>query len=161
VALVHLRGLSALTGARQDLTTAVARFGGVSLQLAGTPDRAAAIVASWNAQGLMGLAWRSLQSDDRCIPCYSTLLGFACLMVGPPWGRGAVSVGLAWAMWLAAACDYGENTGLAQMQRGNTASPVPELTTACSAVKWLLIAVGLVFALGGALAGLTHRSVEP
>jgi hypothetical protein len=124
-----------------------ARLGIVSLQLAFTPARARAILASWRARHLDGAATRSLFVDVPYIVLYAWALGALAALAGraaagdgflSPADAATAAAWLAIGAWIAAFCDLVENAGLwLQIAKGRAGVLTP-LTSAVSAVKWAL-----------------------
>jgi hypothetical protein len=150
----------ALTSMRlfPSLKTNVAS-GIVSLQLAWTSERAAAIVGSWRERHLEGAAKRSLYVDYFLyIPCYTAAITFLALLTA----RAVKVSGLSWfsahsadltgdftaaAAWIAGTCDCLENVGLLRQLGGATDQPVPALTSTVSMIKWVLALAAALFSL--------------
>jgi hypothetical protein len=140
------------TGA--PLNTPTAPFGIVSFELAGTPERAGAILASWDA-GARERAAFGLGLDYLFMPLYAAAISTACLWAGRvlqgrrfPLAR--LGAGLAAAVWLAAGLDALENLALARLLFAGPAPAWPQAAWACAAVKFALIFLGLVYAFLGA-----------
>ena len=64
----------------------------------------------------------------------------------------AVALPLAWAQWLAALCDAIENATLLLILERGAAEPWPLVAAGFAWVKFLLIALGLLYALAGLVA---------
>jgi hypothetical protein len=66
-------------------------------------------------------------------------------------GQAASRLGpwLAWGLWAAAALDYVENFGLLFLLFGMVQSPYPQIAAVCAAIKFALLAVGLVYSFYG------------
>jgi hypothetical protein len=144
-----------------NLTTSVAPRGIISLQLARSSERAAAIVQSFQEAHREGTARRSLYVDFPFILLYSFALAFLGLLAG----RAALASGLAssatadslalataTAAWAAGLCDCLENVGLLFMLRGKTGQPLPGLTTAAAWAKFGLLTSTGLFVVGVLLA---------
>jgi hypothetical protein len=138
------------------LTTPVAPQGIVSLELAGTEANARTIIQSWDAAAREHAVF-SVWLDYLFLLTYSTAISLGCLWAASQVRerRWLASVGLylAWLQWLAALLDAIENVGLLNMLGGRTAQPWPLIAQWFAIPKFLLIALGLIYALpiGGSL----------
>ncbi|HEX8227723.1 MAG TPA: hypothetical protein VF826_00235, partial [Chloroflexia bacterium] len=100
-----------------DLETpnSAASKGIVSLELAGTVQRADAIIAVWTSKfGDLQRAWLSILIDFGFILVYSTALGLSCILasemfrakhVGPGLGLPRIGILLAWGASIAGLLD--------------------------------------------------------
>jgi hypothetical protein len=143
----------------KPLTTPVAPRGGVSLQQAGDVLTVRQILSSWDEAARISAAF-GLGLDFLFLCVYSTTLAFACVWAAGmlrPCGKLVTSVGilLAWGQWLAALFDATENVALLVMLRGTVENPWPQVARWCSISKFILIAVGLVYAALGGVRWLT------
>ena len=145
-----------LTWVGEPLTTSVAPNGIVSYEFAGSVSRAREILNSWGEAGRLHAAF-SLGLDYLFIVAYVTTIGLACAWAGEilikrRWPLARVGLPLAWGVCLAGVLDGIENISLAVMLLVNVSSPWPQLAAACAAVKFLLIALALLYAAYGGLA---------
>ena len=143
------------------LKTTAAPQGIVSYELAGNVVEAQRILDSWNPTARLYAAF-SLGLDYFYMPAYAIAIGLACAWAAELWSRrrGAlalVGVGLAWGLLMAALCDAAENVALVTMLLSGVREPWPALARGCAAVKFLLVGVGLVYALISAIAWLRSR----
>jgi hypothetical protein len=97
----------------QPLRTAAAPRGIISLELAGSPESAQRILASWDSAARRN-ARLSLGLDYIFLLIYALMLSRLCLIVARRWPashRGIRRAGLVlgWAQWCAALLDIGEN----------------------------------------------------
>jgi small-conductance mechanosensitive channel len=140
-----------MNGAGSSLNTEEAPYGILSLELAGSQQRAKAILDSWDQAAQMRAAF--IQGlDFLFLVLYSTTIGLACLWAGETlkrvgWSPSALGIPLAWGLWLAAFCDALENVALVVMLFGSITSPWPEIAVVCAVIKFVLIFLGLVYAL--------------
>ncbi|MCS7038110.1 MAG: hypothetical protein RMN24_00375 [Anaerolineae bacterium] len=138
------------------LQTPAAPRGIVSYEFAGTAERAAAILAGWDERVRVHAAF-SLGFDYLFMPLYAMTIALGCLWAAERWrwrplaGLGGV---LAWGVWLAAALDAVENLALWQLLTGAVTDPWPVLAWWSALVKFILIGLGLLYILAGAIAGL-------
>ena len=125
----------------------------VSYELAGTPEKAQAILDSWH--NVLQYAYASLLVDFPYLILYSTAIGLACIWAGVilgerHWPGAALAIPLAWGQWLAAVLDATENASLLVMlgPAGPT-QPWPAIAYWCAATKFLLVILGLLYAAYG------------
>ena len=162
------------------LRTAAAPAGIVSYEFAGQVSRAASILSSWDARARQ-FAALSLGLDYLYMLAYGLAIALACAWVagGVLSARGlarsgdfvarasarrsglrvlaALGVALAWGQVAAVLCDATENVALLFQLFTTASHPWPVVATACATVKFALIALGLLYALGGAIAWLVRR----
>ena len=135
------------------LNTAAAPQGIISFEFAATPERAQQMLDSWTPEGRVRAGF--IQGLDFLFPlAYSTTVGLGCVMAAgviARRGQAASRLGgwLAWGLWAAAALDYVENIGLVVLIFGTVTSPWPQLAAVCAAIKFALLAAGLVYAFYG------------
>ena len=96
-----------------------------------------------------------IQGLDFLFPLvYSSAIGLGCLMAGGvlqvrKWPLSRLGGMLAWGLWLAAGFDYIENFALTALLFGTEGATWAMLSTVCATVKFLLIFLGMVYALYG------------
>lgn len=119
----------------------------IAFEFAATPERMATIFAVWGEVGKDAAVKQTL--IDYFFPlAYSTLIAASIVaLLGAGLSARWVAVGrlLAWAQWKAAALDAIENTALLAALVGEPLSPFPQIAAGAAAVKFLLIAVGVVY----------------
>lgn len=131
----------------------------VDFELAGTTDRAAEIINTWDTQDRIRAGF-NLGFDYLYMPVYSTLIALACV-----WGAGvlasrqwrATGLLLGWGLWAAALFDAVENVALTVILFGTVAVPYPQVAQVCAILKFGLIVLGLVFAAVAAVVYLVRR----
>ncbi len=147
----------------QPLLTPKAPSGIVSLELAGTPERAGSIVLSWSSPAPASTPYRpnlalllasfGLGLDYLFMPSYALSIALgAALVTGRH--RGVFAVLGPWAGWggLAAALfDATENIALFMILKGDFASSWPAVAFWCASLKFALILAGIAYVLSGAL----------
>ena len=151
------------------LRTTAAPNGIVSFELAGTPFQAQAIIDSWHeaaflassvaGQPVPGLVSRAyafatfgLGIDYLFMPVYATALALGILLASGRHGSWFRTFGawLGWGAYTAALFDAVENYALARMLLINQVwSPWPETAAFSASVKFLLLLLGLFYALVG------------
>ncbi len=136
------------------LNTPAAPLGIVSFELAGTPAKAAEILASWDAFA-QRLAAFGLGLDYLFMLAYASALSLACWASGDllkphRFPLASLSTALILAPWVAAAFDALENTALALILIGGRMDAVwPALARFCAIIKFALLFLALVYALYG------------
>ena len=134
----------------------------VAFEFAGSRSRAAQIMAEWGAEGRR-LAHFGLLLDYGYMLSYGLFFAFAGFAVRDAarergWRRtarlGAVVPYFALA---AAGFDACENAALLLALGGHGGSLAPPFATACSSLKWLLIACAILYAAWGAALLSTER----
>lgn len=134
----------------EPLVTPAAPGGIVTFELAGSAEKSAAILASWDETASLFAAF-GLGLDYLFMPCYALTLSLGTLLAaGRHAGRFKTLGALAgWGALAAALFDAVENFALWKILLGAWASPWAELATACAQAKFGLLALGLVYALAG------------
>lgn len=133
------------------LNTETAPYGIISFELAGTTQRAQAILDSWDAEAKVQAAF--VQGlDFLYLVVYSTAIALACLWAGETlkkagWPPDSLGIPLAWGLWIAAICDAIENIALVVMLFGSIINPWPAIAIVCAVIKFALIFLGLVYVL--------------
>ncbi len=149
-----------LTGS--SLTTSVAPMGIVSYELAGSVEKATAILASWDAAAQRAAAF-NLGLDYLFMLAYGLAFSLACWMAGDAlrargWPLASLAGPLATGAWLAAAFDAVENFALTSMLLvGAASAPWPEIARVCAWLKFTLLFLGLVYAFYGLVVKLAFR----
>jgi hypothetical protein len=152
VATFAIWGVSLLVNA--PLTTRTAPSGIVSFEVAGTLDRASAILQSWGERQRL-LAAFGLGLDYLFLCTYSTFFALACYSAGEAARAvgsrmASLSTPLAWGQWVAALFDAVENAALLLLLLGEAARPyLAEIASFCASVKFALIGAGLIFIIWG------------
>jgi hypothetical protein len=157
--ILTLLSMAVLSWVGRPLTTSAAPNGIVSYEFAGSVAKANEILNSWGEAGRLHAAF-SLGLDYFYIVWYVLSIGLSCRWAGETLGRrglplSGLGIPLLWGICLAGALDGIENLALTRMLLIEVSSPWPQLAEACAAGKFLLIALGLLFALYGGLAWLT------
>lgn len=132
------------------LVTAEAPDGIVAFELAGSPEKSAAVLASWNETARLFAAF-GLGLDYLFMLCYALALSLGTLLAsGRHEGRFKVLGALAgWGSLAAALADAVENVALWKILLGTGESPLPQLAAICAQVKFGLLLLGLLYALAG------------
>ena len=133
----------------------------IPFELAGTTDRAQAILDTWGAPG-RAAARSSLLLDYIFPPTYASLQAFACDAAADGLARrhrrrlAALGRRIAWGQFAAAAFDYAENTALLLLLAGRQRR-TPRVARTAALAKFAVIGFGQVyFALAAIDAGLAR-----
>lgn len=145
-----------------SLINSTAPDGMISLELAGDVEASKGIIDSWTAETQLIAAF-SLGLDYLFLVVYSTTIGLGCI-----WAMGAfrskspqlVTIGLllAWGQWIAAMFDGVENAALLKLLLGDLQSPWPQVARIFAIMKFILIALGLIYIMIGALIKIIRRA---
>lgn len=146
----------------EPLVTTLAPYGIVSFELAGTPERAKAIIESWDEQARLFAAF-SLGFDYLYMLAYSMAIGLGCVSAAQAirsmrWPLTALGIPLAWGMWLAALFDAVENLSLSLILLAGASSSIwPAVARLCALLKFGLLFLGLVYTFYGLVVGRVGR----
>jgi hypothetical protein len=135
------------------LRTPAAPDGIVSFEFSGSSENARRIIDSWSADAKRA-AMMSLGLDFLFLVAYAASIALACGLAAEALAARGSRLGrwghrIAWAQWVAAACDVVENLILMLLLRGFSATGLAETARACAAVKFTLVGIGLVYAASG------------
>lgn len=132
-------------------------LGILSLEVPATAARARELFDALGDHG-RAIAVRQVQLDYVFLLLYPLAFAMALVRLAPlASGRiGRWCATLARRVWLAGLFDAIENAAMLRMLAGATGSPWPEVSTACAAVKFAIVAVALL-ALLAALASWAKR----
>lgn len=147
------------TNVNSPLRTAAAPQGILSFEFAGDLATVQAILQSWAAPVRLRAAF-GLGIDFLYPVVYATAVSLAVVVASGTFRGQFASVGtwLAWGAWLAAACDYSENIALWQLLQGSANELLPQIAYWCAAIKFLLLALAILYAVLGGLRALLRRS---
>ena len=128
----------------------------ISFELAGTTERATRILEAWQDEG-RAAARTSLILDYPFPASYSLLQALACMKAADSFGdRGASTLAgagaaIAWAQFVAAGCDYVENTALLLILAGHDGR-LPRLARRAALAKFALLCAGWSYVLAATVA---------
>jgi hypothetical protein len=131
--------------------------GVIQYEFVGSEDRAAEMLAEWGDAGQDDIRL-SLWIDYGFMLVYGaffTLAGLATRDFAKERGKQALASAGRWAPWCAvgaALFDAAENANLLLILGGPGGSVSPPLATACASVKFVLIAIAIVYVLWGLVA---------
>lgn len=130
----------------KPLQTEYAPNGIVSFELAGSPQNAAHIVLTWSEGALLNAAF-GLGIDYLFMPLYAFALAFGSLLAAGKHSGWLRSLGAAagYGAFAATLFDAVENYALYQVLLGAFDSSYPALAAACAAIKFGLLAFGLIY----------------
>ena len=132
------------------LRTPAAPNGIVSFELAGTPEKAESILQSWDSRAQLFAAF-SLGIDYLFIFAYGLTISLGILMAGTKHGGKFAQLGalLGWGILLAGFLDAIENLALWRILIGAGTDYCPSIAATSATIKFVLILLGLLFALVG------------
>lgn len=132
------------------LQNPVSPMGIVSFELAGTPQKADAIIQAWDARARLFAAF-SLGLDYLFLLAYGLVISLGVLMVaGKEGGKFAkISAYVGWGVLLAALLDAIENFALWRLLSGSATEFCPRLAAISATAKFFLVFLGLGFAFVG------------
>jgi hypothetical protein len=144
------------------LITQAAPSGIVSFELAGSLFNARQMLESWVPTGRV-YAGLSLGTDYLFIVAYSSAISLGCVLTLRRFVKRAsflsvMGVVLAWGIYCAALFDSVENYALIQTLLGAEQSLWPELARICAIPKFVIVGLGLLYILLGAMAWLAAKT---
>jgi hypothetical protein len=148
----------------RPLQTGAAPQGIVSFELAGTLDRAQAILDSWDAEARV-YAGLSLGIDYLFMVAYAGAIGLGCALIGDRLlsrrkRLGALGGWLAWGLIAAGLLDALENFSLIRTLLGSMETLWPSIARWSATGKFLLIGLGLLYVLIAGVVALFSRSIS-
>ncbi|MCP4138687.1 MAG: hypothetical protein GY755_00070 [Chloroflexi bacterium] len=132
------------------LRNPVSPSGIVSFELAGTPEKAEAIIQSWDSRAQLFAAF-GLGYDYLFMVVYGLTLSLGVLMTASKNGGKFEKVGnyLGWGVLLAALLDGVENFALWRLLSGTATELCPRVAALSATIKFVLLILGLGYALVG------------
>jgi hypothetical protein len=139
----------------RPLRTSAAPNGIVSFELAGSVEKARAMIESWDEQARLYTAV-GLGLDYLFMLLYATTIAIACswsaeVYATAGWPLASWGGLLAWGVWLAAVLDGVENYSLWRLLKGPVVNPWPGIARWCACIKFALIAIGILYGLVGGI----------
>lgn len=134
-----------------------------ALELAPNKDAADIIIGCWKVvDWTLHYAFTLQHYDNYFIPCYSTTLALACVLIAdwlyaPNAKANFQGKLLAWLMWVAGILDYIENYAINKMLAGSIEDRWAKLSSYSASIKFALIATGSIYFLSGLLVGFVRR----
>ena len=122
----------------------------ISFEFASTPQKASEMLNSWNEQARVHAGF-SLGIDFLYMPAYSLALALGILLASGKhsgWMRSLGAVA-GWGAVGAAVFDAVENYALWRVLTGEAQSVFPGVAAICATIKFVLIGLGLLYALIG------------
>lgn len=139
------------------LVNETAPWGLFSWQLAGTPERAQAILTSWDQRTQL-LAAFGLGLDYLFMLTYAVTFNLACRWSAQKLGWDNWGGWIGSLVWVAALLDAIENACLAIGLLGAAVSPYPEIAAFGAAAKFTLLLFALGWILLGGIAALRQKA---
>ena len=142
----------------KPLQTDYAPNGIISFEFAASPRDAAHMVLTWSEKALLNASF-GLGLDYLFMPVYAIALAFGTLLAAGRHGGWFKSLGSAagYAAFAAPLFDAVENYALFQVLSGAFNSPYPMIAAVCATIKFLLLVIGLFYAIVGGV--IPKRSV--
>ena len=132
------------------LRNPVSPSGIVSFELAGTPDKANAIIKEWDLRAQL-FAALGLGFDYLFMVAYGLTISLGVLIAASKHGGKFEKVGVyvGWGVLLAALFDAVENFALWRLLSGSATAFCPRVAAVSATIKFFLLVLGLGFALVG------------
>ena len=132
------------------LQNPVSPMGIVSFELAGTPEKADAIIQAWDARAKLFAAF-SLGFDYLFMFAYGLAISLGVLLAADKQGGrfAAFASYVGWGVLLASLLDAIENFALWRLLSGTATEIFPRIAAFSATVKFFLLALGLGFFLVG------------
>jgi hypothetical protein len=143
------------------MNTEAAPYGVVSFELAGSVERAQAILVSWDGPARIRAAF-GLGLDFLFIPVYAGAISLGCALASGglharKWPLASLGRIPAWGVVAAGLLDLVENYALTVILFGTVTAPWPQIAAWCAGPKFVLIFLGLVYALYGGVVALVIK----
>ncbi|MFA5923665.1 MAG: hypothetical protein WC856_20630 [Methylococcaceae bacterium] len=121
-------------------------YGVLEIETPWSPERAVEIREALGKEGIE-IARQQTLADFFFLILYPLAISLSCALVAGSLHdkAGAIGMTVAWGVLLAGPFDAVENLSILRQLAGYTASPWPQLSTVCAAVKFTLTAGGLGF----------------
>lgn len=135
-----------------------APWGIVSFELAGTPQRALAILLEWRSKSALGHAKLSLIIDFVYLLVYGVFFSMLAIWVGKRLDEETWSTRAAWAATLAAGFDVLENGVLLfEVVRFSSPAPYPQVALTFAGAKFVLLGVSVLYGVVGGARAVRRR----
>ena len=139
----------------RPLRTSAAPNGIVSFELAGSVEKARAMLESWDERARLYTAL-GLGLDYLFMLLYATTIALACLWSADVYATAGWFLAgwgglMAWGVWLAAVLDGIENYSLWRLLKGPVVKPWPGIAHWCASIKFALIAISILYAVIGGI----------
>ena len=122
----------------------------VAFELAKTPEVATAILKEWQANDLIGNARKSIYLDFVFLVLYSLSIGIGCVMLPTFSGSGVLvrsGLVLSRIVPIASCCDVIENLAMLKTLSGSITSLSVTIAFWFAVIKFLIVALSLLFLL--------------
>ena len=122
----------------------------VTLELPGTPERASQLVDTLGERGRT-IAILQVQLDFVFLLLYPLAFSLSTALLAAHVGAvlGRACAVMTRAIWLAAPLDAIENVSMLRMLAGHTATPWPQVATACAVLKFALVIAAVLLLIVG------------
>ncbi len=148
----------------KPLNTQAAPFGIVSFELAGNLSNASTILSSWDDNTKLRAAF--IQGlDFLFIPIYVGVIALGSgrasnTLLRKSWPLERIGIPLDWAVVFAGVLDCIENIALLRLLFGQPVNPWPQIAFWCAAPKFVIVIVGTIYIVYGAMAHLLGRGAS-
>lgn len=147
-----------------SLVPGIAPYGVVSLELAGSVDRTETILRSWGLDGLVRASF-SLGLDFLFIPVYTVTIGSWIAIAHSAMEKrklryGSIGSLIAWGIFAAGIFDMIENIALLIILFDEVNAPWPQIAAWFSGMKFVLIILGILYLILGAMVSVSTRLSE-
>ena len=166
LAVVSVLLMIVLNQSGANLVTESAPSGIISFELAGSVEKAGAILTSWNEPARLSAAF-NLGLDYLYMVAYALAIGLGSLVASEvlarsSWPLARLGPWLGWALILAAACDAMENGALWVVLNSSPGPGMldyrwPALARWCALIKFGLVFAGLVYVFYGGVVAFVQR----
>jgi len=131
----------------------------MKIEMPWTQSEAETVVKVWKDKQQIDAAINQTRLDFLFLLIYPAALSLACVMAsGSKTGLMANAGGkLSWAVLFCTPLDFTENIFILKMLDGALQTPIPQLTTFVSLIKWVLIVIVLLYLLTGGILKILHR----
>ena len=164
LAILTLLVMASLQVLGKPLITDISPAGIVSFEFAGEIWLVRKMIDSWGVDGQI-YAGLNLGVDYLFLVAYGMSISLGCVIVGRNLSTrfsilSLAGVILAWGQLVASLLDGIENYGLIRVLLGSDQAFWPQLARICAGPKFIIVALGLVFVLVGALLSFQLRRLN-
>ena len=131
----------------------------MNIEMPWTQTEAETVVRIWKDKQQIDAAIKQTRLDFLFLLIYPAALSLACVMASGSQTGLMANVGgiLSWAVLFCTPLDFTENVFILKMLDGALQTPIPQLTTFVSLIKWVLIAIASLYLLAGGVLKILHR----
>ena len=130
----------------------------LAIELPWSTERASEVVASWEQEGLLGIAGKQVYYDFLFLVLYPFTLSILCASlagsVPAKWTIPGMLV--SWAVLFSGPLDAIENIAILRMLGGSQKAPVPQIASIAATFKFTLVFAAFGYLATGGLRALIH-----